>query len=196
MPDSTNSANRLARPDLQDWVARYGGYHKIPWKQWEAALLAWQKAYQDRPFDELHQTKRQTQPNERTDKMNIDEYVTDGGFIKADTVANGPIRDTIADCKPGRYGPDLHLQGGGILGLNQTNLRALRSAWGPESDNWVGKEVELYLGQTKWQGEVRDSVMVRTISPSTTWNRQSTGQKPLTRAPAKSQQDFDDSVPF
>jgi hypothetical protein len=31
-------------PDLQEWVARYGGYHKIPWPEWNAAMAAWHVA--------------------------------------------------------------------------------------------------------------------------------------------------------
>lgn len=198
MPNPTNST--IAYPDLQIWVARYGGYDQIPWQQWDAAVLAWRRAYEDRIFAENYQARlkaRQAQANERTDKMNIDDYITKGGFITSDTVASGPIRDTIADCKMGRFERlDLHLHGGGTLGLNQTNLRTLRSAWGSESDAWIGKEIELSLGQTKWQGEDRPTVVLRTISPSTAWNKQPAGQKPLTRPPAKSQQDFDDNIPF
>lgn len=198
MPTSTNSADLPACPDLQDWVARYGGYNKIPWKQWDAALGAWQTAYRNCLFNELYKSRQNArQLNERKDKMNIEDYITKGGFITADTVAGGPINDTVADCKMGRFERlDLHLRGGGILGLNQTNLKALRTAWGPESNDWIGKEVELSLGRTKYQGEERATVVLRTISPPTAWNRQPAGQKPLTRVPAKSRDDLNDEVPF
>lgn len=197
MPASTNST--VAYPDLQSWVARYGGYHLIPWQQWDAAVLAWRRADED-CIAENYQARiqtRQAQANERKDEMNIDSYITSSGFITSDTVYGGPIRDTIADCKMGKYEKlNLHLQGGGILGLNQTNLRTLRNAWGPESENWVGKEIELSLGQTKWQGEDKDTVVLRPVSSPTAWNKQAVGQNPLTRAPASSAKDFDDSVPF
>lgn len=125
--------------------------------------------------------------------MNINEYITTGGFIKTDTVADGPIRDCISDCKPGRFDrPDLYLQGGGILGLNGTNLRTLRSAWGPESDHWIGKEIELYLGQLKYNGTDNDSVLIRCISPPTPWRDKAVEQHKA--LPLK--QDLSDEIPF
>ena len=29
-------------PDLQEWVARYGGYTNIPWSEWDAAVSEYQ----------------------------------------------------------------------------------------------------------------------------------------------------------
>jgi len=31
-------------PDLQEWVARYGGYWKIPWPEWDEAISQWREA--------------------------------------------------------------------------------------------------------------------------------------------------------
>ncbi len=30
-------------PDLQEWVARYGGYQNIPWTLWDSANAQWQE---------------------------------------------------------------------------------------------------------------------------------------------------------
>jgi hypothetical protein len=30
-------------PDLQEWVARYGGYQNIPWDQWDGANAEYQE---------------------------------------------------------------------------------------------------------------------------------------------------------
>jgi hypothetical protein len=115
------------------------------------------------------------------------------GFIKADTVANGPVRGVIANVAPGKFErPDMELQDGGTLGLNATNLRTLSAAWGPETNEWIGKEVELYLGKTVYMGKEQDSVLVKAISPATPW-RSRTG------APAGSQsrqKELDDDIPF
>jgi len=35
-------ANRPQPPDLQEWVARHGGYHNIPWREWDNAVAAYQ----------------------------------------------------------------------------------------------------------------------------------------------------------
>jgi hypothetical protein len=113
------------------------------------------------------------------------------GFIKFQHVADGPRRDVIAAVAPGRFGPEAEMQGGGTLSLNQTNLRKLADAWGTETDRWIGKEVELYAGKTRYQGEDRDSVLVRTISPALTMAE---------RAAAKPKQtlkhDLNDEIPF
>jgi hypothetical protein len=36
---------RLKPPDLQEWIARYGGYHKIDWEAWDRAVELWLAAY-------------------------------------------------------------------------------------------------------------------------------------------------------
>ena len=30
-----------AAPDLQEWIDRYGGYDKIDWEAWDAAMAEW-----------------------------------------------------------------------------------------------------------------------------------------------------------
>jgi hypothetical protein len=52
------SADKLKPPDLQEWVARYGGYHKIPWAEWDAAIEQWQAARRQ----ELEQEKLRAKP--------------------------------------------------------------------------------------------------------------------------------------
>jgi hypothetical protein len=36
-------------PDLQEWVARYGGYQNIPWDLWDAAVVEYQTRRRERP---------------------------------------------------------------------------------------------------------------------------------------------------
>jgi hypothetical protein len=87
-------------------------------------------------------------------------------FIKVDDVRNGPLQVKIAVVKQGQYDkPDLVFETGEILGLNATNTKALMRAYGPDSDDWVGKEIELYLGEVEYQGEMQPAVLVRPISP-------------------------------
>lgn len=127
--------------------------------------------------------------------MNIDDYISSGGFIKVETVmdAGGTIRDVITDVRPGSFDrPDMELQGGGVLGLNNTNSRTLKQAWGPNTDAWIGKEVELYIGKTTYKGSQQDSVMVRAISPHTEWRSrfgEPAGSKPRRK-------ELDDEIPF
>lgn len=88
------------------------------------------------------------------------------GFIKVADIARGPRRDVVAYATIGRFGKtDLEFQGGGTLSLNQTNLRTIANAWGTETNDWIGKELEMYVGKVNYQGQDMDSVMVRAISP-------------------------------
>jgi hypothetical protein len=88
-------------------------------------------------------------------------------FIKVDDVRNGPVRVQIAVVKEGKYDKaNLVFESGEVLGLNSTNNRTLIRAYGPNSDDWIGKEIELYLGEIEYQGSMQAAVLVRPISPS------------------------------
>jgi len=39
---ATAPTDGLSAPDLQEWVARYGGYTNIPWDKWDAAVAEYQ----------------------------------------------------------------------------------------------------------------------------------------------------------
>jgi hypothetical protein len=98
--------------------------------------------------------------------MDVSEYISSGGFIKPVDLADGPRREVISEVRPGKYErPDMEFQSGAILTLNATNMRVLTNAYGIETNAWTGKEVELYIGKTSFNGQERESVLVKTISP-------------------------------
>ena len=33
--------SRSAKPNLEEWIARYGGRARIPWPEWDRAVEAW-----------------------------------------------------------------------------------------------------------------------------------------------------------
>jgi hypothetical protein len=70
-------------------------------------------------------------------------------FLKVDDVkASGPIRVTIIEVTEGQFDkPNLTFHDGTQLSLNATNGRVLARAYGMESDDWLGKELELYVGE-------------------------------------------------
>ena len=85
--------------------------------------------------------------------------------------------------------PDLVFESGEAFSVNSTNNRTLMRAYGSNSDNWVGKKIELALGQIKYQGELQDAVIVKPISPPIA----AAGNKAAT----KTEDDFgDDDIPF
>ena len=88
-------------------------------------------------------------------------------FIKVDDVRSGPIRVQIAVVKEGKYDkPNLVFETGEVLGLNATNNRTLLRAYGPDSADWTDKEIDLFLGEIKFEGKLQEAVLVRPISPS------------------------------
>jgi hypothetical protein len=107
-------------------------------------------------------------------------------FLKFEDVAAGPRQEKITGVDLGKYDkPILEFESGDRLSLNATNSKTLVRAYGAESDDWIGMVVELFPGQTEFQGKPQDSVLVRPISPG----------RPLDeRTPVKSE--MDDDIPF
>jgi hypothetical protein len=44
-------------PDLQEWVARHGGYNRIPWDQWDKAMAEYQQARREILLQEISRGK-------------------------------------------------------------------------------------------------------------------------------------------
>lgn len=87
-------------------------------------------------------------------------------FIKVADVEDDPIRAVIAVVKMGKYDkPDLVFESGDVLSLNATNNQTLVRAYGANSDDWIGKEVQLLLGEIEYQGRMQKAVKVKPISP-------------------------------
>jgi hypothetical protein len=88
-------------------------------------------------------------------------------FIKLNDVRDGPLQETIAGVKSGKYDTaNLVFESGSALSLNATNNSTLIRAYGPNSDDWIGKEVELFAGEVEFQNKPLDAVLVRPISPA------------------------------
>jgi hypothetical protein len=87
-------------------------------------------------------------------------------FLKVDDIkASGPRRVVIADVKEGKYGrPDIEFDDGSKIGVNATNNRALVNAYGRNSDSWLNKQVELAIGEVKYQAEATAYIMIKPIS--------------------------------
>jgi len=89
-----------------------------------------------------------------------------GSFVKVANVKEGPIKERIGTVTLGKWDkPNLVFESGNLLSVNATNNQILMRAYGRNSDDWAGKEVELYLGEIEFQGTPREAVLVRPISP-------------------------------
>jgi hypothetical protein len=127
-------------------------------------------------------------------------------YVKPDNVRDGPIQTRIVNVfEEERYGRlTLELETGSQFSLNDGNTNALIKAWGHDTDDWIGLELELYLDTYKdWRAdppEEKETVRVRAISPpKTAQNGGAPASKPplppsRTSAPGKS--DMDDEIPF
>ncbi|MEH2526741.1 MULTISPECIES: hypothetical protein [unclassified Bradyrhizobium] len=113
-------------------------------------------------------------------------------FIKTDDVREGPLTARIAFVKEGKYDkPDMILETGETLSLNATNTRTLVRAYGPNSNDWAGKDIELDLGQVQFQGKLQDSVIVKPVSPPIP-----SAQMTAPMKAADKNGDMDDDIPF
>ena len=119
--------------------------------------------------------------------INMKKYAGET-FLKVTDVRDGPLQMQIAVIREGKFEkPELVFETGDILSLNATNTKTLMRAFGKDSDAWVGKEVELYLGEVEYQNRMQEAVLARPISP------------PLKAAEAKSTDEtppLNDEIPF
>jgi hypothetical protein len=86
--------------------------------------------------------------------MDMRQYAST--YIKPDNVRDGPIRTRIVNVfESERLGrPVLELETGSQFTLNDGNTNVLINAWGHNSDDWIGQEVELALGTYKdWRSD-------------------------------------------
>jgi hypothetical protein len=132
-------------------------------------------------------------------------------YIKPDHVRDGPIQTRIINVfESERHGRlVLELETGSQFTLNESNTNVLIKAWGHNTDDWIGQEIELVLGTYKdWKSDPppdKETVKVRAISPAkTAQNGGAPVNKPLppsikSAAPggaASLRGEMDDEIPF
>jgi hypothetical protein len=126
-------------------------------------------------------------------------------FIKPDHVRDGPIVSRVVAVFVGElYGrPILELETGGQFTLNEGNTNALIKAWGSNSDDWIGQEIELLLGTYQdWKTkEDKETVKAHPRSPAksaATNGGAPAVSKPLpaSRTASSLRDDLSDDVPF
>ncbi len=50
------------------------------------------------------------------------------------------------------------------LVLNKTNANTITTLYGRETDNWIGKDIDLYAAQVEFQGQIGPALRVRGIA--------------------------------
>jgi hypothetical protein len=123
--------------------------------------------------------------------MNMKEYAGDMYLRVEDIRDSGPKRMKIDDVEEGQFDkPVLRLSDDTLLSINSTNAKTLIRAYGEESDDWLGKVVELYIGETQYRGAPKDSILVKPISPPIPISERRTPK------PAENSAPIDDEIPF
>jgi len=119
--------------------------------------------------------------------MDVSRYFA-GVFLKVeDLEATGPMKAKIVDVSMGRYDkPDLTFDDGNKLSVNATNGRTLARVYGYETNNWIEKEVELFIGEVQYQGNPQASILIK---PSSAPDKNKA-------PPTKRADDMNDSITF
>jgi hypothetical protein len=88
-------------------------------------------------------------------------------FVKIEELlAEGPRQLLIDRVEEGKFGKlVLVFEDNTAVSLNATNLRALVKAFGPETENWPGRAVELSAGELEFQDKMQPAILVAPASP-------------------------------
>jgi hypothetical protein len=115
-------------------------------------------------------------------------------FIKLDDVRGGPLVLQIAVVKEGKFDrPEIVFESGEIFTVNVGNNNILIRTYGPDSSDWLGKEIELTLGQVKFKGELQDSIIVKPVSPPLAAGELTAATNKIAAAAAD---EMNDEIPF
>ena len=92
------------------------------------------------------------------------------------------------------------------IGLNKTNMNAIADVYGFETNNWAGKEVEIFPATTMFKGQNVPCIRLRVVAPAAAAGAIPGQHQPapqLAAAPTPAQAsplggltDLDDSIPF
>lgn len=122
--------------------------------------------------------------------MNMREFAGDMYLKVSDLQSSGPKKVTIDAVTEGAFDKPVLRFDDTLLSLNATNCKTLIRAYGEEDADWLGKQVELYVGSTSFQGQPKDSILVRPISPPIPGNQRRTPR------PVSDPDPIDDPIPF
>jgi hypothetical protein len=134
--------------------------------------------------------------------MDMRQYAST--YIKPDNVREGSIQTRIVNVfQSEKFNrPMLELEIGSQFTLNDGNTNTLIKAWGYNSDDWIGQEVELFFGTYKdWRDDPpteKETVKIRAISPAKTVQNGGAPVSPLPPSKTASGPDrsMDDEIPF
>ena len=111
-------------------------------------------------------------------------------FNKIEDLEDGPKQGAIAKIVEGQYGkPVVTLDDGSKLSLNATNVSTLIRAFGKNDADWIGKRIELFAGELRYNGKDQAAVLVRALDEIPAAARTAPTAQPLRGV-------MDDEIPF
>lgn len=101
--------------------------------------------------------------------MNINDAFP-SKYIRASDLNGAPMvltmsgcQEEVVDTQSGKKKPILYFQENDIspLALNKTNAGMIAAIYGPETQGWMGHQIELFPSMTEFQGQPTSCIRVR-----------------------------------
>ena len=117
-------------------------------------------------------------------------------FVKLEELdAGGRRRSEIDRTEEGKYGKlNLVFTDHTAVGLSATNLRGVVKEFGPDTEKWSGRVVELSAGELEFQDKMQPAILVTPV-PLTPEERAAATAN-LSKPAASGDDMGDDSIPF
>jgi len=109
--------------------------------------------------------------------MNIDQvYTSNSNYLKASDIPAGvQAKVVIASCEMVEMDNNgkkenkiaLNFQGKDKqLLLNKTNAGSISHVYGPDTDNWIGKEINMFSTKVDYAGQMVDAIRLNVFKPN------------------------------
>lgn len=135
--------------------------------------------------------------------MNINQMF--GDFLKAADIKGQRVMVTMESISIKKIGDDgeekpvLRFIGKdkGLV-LNKTNAGMIAHFYGPETDDWMGRQIGLHVEPVSFQGRIVDAIRVAVPQTANTQAAQPATTQPVAAQPAGEDFNFDegDQIPF
>lgn len=137
--------------------------------------------------------------------MNIDTAFP-SKYLKAHDLGGKTVKLKITGINVEKLGEDLRpvISFNGTektLVVNKTNANRITQSYGKETDDWIGKDIEVYPDQVEFQGRMVEAIRVRVPARPPQGKPAVTGQ--FAAPPPASEKDYgtladelDDTIPF
>jgi hypothetical protein len=102
--------------------------------------------------------------------MNVNEIYPANKSLKAEDLKGHSVKVTIENYEVKKFdnGNKIVLKFTGkekTLVVNKTNAKIIASAYGEDTDGWVGKAIEIYPDKTMFGSDLVDCIRVRIPAP-------------------------------